>query len=56
MIAYNELSQAMSNEILKDDDMFILENLELQEKVPYWVKIEDENFGLNDCSMDLRED
>jgi len=56
MIAYNELSQAANNEIIWDDNLFILENADPQEKVSNdkevgdGVKIEGESLRLDDCS------
>jgi len=62
MISYNELSQAISNDIIRDDDVIIVENLELEakftddKKVRDGVKIEDEGLGIDDCSIDFRTD
>jgi hypothetical protein len=59
MIAYNELSRATDNEIIGDDNLFIVENVDPQEKVDNdkevgdGVKIEDESLGLDDCSNGL---
>jgi len=57
MIAYNELSQAVGYDIIGYDDLFIVENLDLQDKVVDdkkvgdEVKIEDVNLRLDDCNI-----
>jgi hypothetical protein len=49
----------MGNEIIGDDDVFIVENLEPQDKIANdkklkdRVKIEDEIIRLDDCSIDI---
>jgi len=62
MVAFNELSRAASCEVVGDDDIYLVENLDPEEKIDSdkkvgdGVKIEkDENLNL-DRSIDLGAD
>jgi len=52
----------MSNEIIRDDDVVIVENLEFEEKIVAGKKAEDgvkiqvDSLGIDDCSINLGVD
>ena len=63
MIAYNELSRAACYDIIGDDDLYLVENLNREEKVLTGQKVEDgvkivkdKSLGLVDCSVDVYKD
>jgi len=58
MITFNELSRATGYEVLGDDNLYIAENLDLEEKVVAHMMVgdgvhieKDESLGLDDCSI-----
>jgi len=61
MADYNELCRAAGVEVIGDDqDLYIIENLDLEEKVVVWKNVEDgvklekeDNFNLDDIDIDL---
>jgi hypothetical protein len=63
MVAFNELNQAVGYEVVGDDDLYLVEDLDPEEKVVSDKKVEDgvkiekdESLNLDDCSINLTED